>query len=151
MLQRMRSLFRLIVVLAVVLGLIQLIPYGRDHTNPRTVQELKWNSPATRTLAENGCFACHSNLTEWPWYTKIAPLSWLATRDVDDGRAKLNFSEWQRPQDVNLQQVIDAIRGKGMPPREYRLIHKEARLDATERQQLELGLAASWRKDPPGK
>jgi hypothetical protein len=150
MLHPMRSLFRLILFLVVVLGLIQLIPYGRDHTNPRTVQELQWSSPATRTLAENGCFACHSNLTKWPWYTNVAPLSWLATRDVNDGRAKLNFSEWQRPQEVNLQQVVDAIRGNGMPPREYRLIHKEARLTATQRQQLELGLVASWRKDPPG-
>jgi hypothetical protein len=151
MLHPMRSLFRLILLLVVVLGLIQLIPYGRDHTNPRTVQELKWNSPATRTLADNGCFACHSNLTKWPWYTNIAPVSWLASRDVDDGRAKLNFSEWQRPQEVDLQQVVDAIRGSGMPPRHYRLIHKEARLTATQRQQLELGLVASWRKDPPGR
>ena len=56
-------------LLVVVLSLIQFIPYGRDHTNPQTVQELKWSTPQTRALAQEACFDCHSNLTEWPWYT----------------------------------------------------------------------------------
>ena len=96
---------------------IQFIPYGRDHTNPRTVQEIKWNTPQTRSLAQDGCFACHSNLTEWPWYTSIAPVSWLTQHDVEDGRAKLNFSEWQRPQEANLEEVVEALRDNKMPPR----------------------------------
>ena len=71
----MRWLFRLL-VLGVIVGLaIQLVPYGKDHANPRTVQEIRWNRPATRTLAQDACFACHSNLTEWPWYTNVAPVS----------------------------------------------------------------------------
>ena len=78
-------------------------------------------------------------------------MSWLTTRDVEDGRATLNFSEWQRPQEADLQEVVDAIRGKGMPPVQYRLIHSESRLTATERQQLERGLVESWTKDPPGR
>jgi hypothetical protein len=147
----MRSLFRLLILLAVVFGAIQLIPYGRDHTNPPTVQELKWNTPATRALAQDGCFACHSNLTNWPWYTSVAPISWLTTHDVEDGRAKLNFSEWQRPQEADLQEVVEALRGKDMPPLQYRLIHKEARLTGAQRQALERGIVASWTKDPPGK
>jgi hypothetical protein len=147
----MRLLFRLLVLVVLVFGAIQLIPSGRDHTNPKTIRELKWNSPKTRSLAEDACFACHSNLTKWPWYTSVAPVSWLATRDVKDGRAALNFSEWQRPQDVDLKEVVDAIRGKGMPPLYYRMIHSEARLSDAERQQLEVGLTASWKKDPPGK
>jgi len=150
MLQHMRLLFRLIILVAVVLALIQLIPYGRDHSNPVTVQELKWNAPATRVLAQNACFACHSNLTTWPWYTKVAPLSWLTAHDVEAGRAKLNFSEWQRPQEADLQQVVDALQGKSMPPLEYRLLHKEARLTDSQRQQLLGGLVASWTADPPG-
>ncbi len=147
----MRLFFRLAVLLVLVFGAIQLIPYGRDHTNPKTVRELRWNSPATRSLAQDACFSCHSNLTKWFWYTNVAPISWLATRDVKDGRVVLNFSEWQRPQDVDLQEVVDSIRGKGMPPLQYRLIHSEARLSDAERQQLILGLTASWKKDPPGK
>jgi len=151
MLWPMRLLFRLFVLLVIVGLAIQLVPYGRGHTNPQTVQEVKWSSPETRALASDACLSCHSNLTAWPWYTSIAPMSWLTTRDVEDGRAKLNFSEWQRPQEVDLQDVVDAIRGKGMPPLQYRVIHSESRLSANERQQLELGLVKTWTKDPPGR
>lgn len=147
----MKWLFRLVVFGVIVLGAIQFVPYGRDHTNPRTVQEITWNTPQTRVLARNACFACHSNLTEWPWYTSIAPVSWLTQHDVEDGRAKLNFSEWQRPQDADLSEVVDVLRSNAMPPVQYRLIHSEARLTDAERQQLERGIAASWTKDPPGK
>jgi len=151
MLLAMRWLFRLFVLGVIVLLAIQLVPYGREHTNPRTVQELKWNRPQTRALAQDACFACHSNLTEWPWYTSVAPMSWLTTRDVEDGRATLNFSEWQRPQEADLQEVVDVIRGEEMPPVQYRLIHSESRLTDTERQQLERGIVESWTKDPPGR
>jgi len=151
MLVTMRWLFRLFVLGVIVLLAIQLVPYGREHTNPRTVQELKWNRPQTRALAQDACFACHSNLTEWPWYTSVAPMSWLTTRDVEDGRATLNFSEWQRPQEADLQEVVDVIRGEEMPPVQYRLTHSESRLTDTERQQLERGIVESWTKDPPGR
>ena len=72
----------LIVVIVAVGGflLIQLVPFGRDHTNPPVVQEPKWDSPATRELAKRACFDCHSNETVWPWYSNIAPVSWLVAR-----------------------------------------------------------------------
>ncbi len=143
-------LLRFLVLLVVVGLVIQVVPYGRDHENPRTVQEIKWDSPATRALAANACMDCHSNLTSWPWYTDVAPISWLTTRDVEDGRAKLNFSEWQRPQETNLQEVVKVLREKEMPPLQYRALHSGARLSDVERQDLELGLTASWKSDPPG-
>ena len=146
----MRWFFRLL-VLGVIVGLaIQLVPYGKDQANPRTVQELRWDTPATRTLAQDACFACHSNLTEWPWYTSVAPVSWLTARDVEEGRAELNFSEWQRPQEVDLDEVVEVLREKEMPPVQYRLLHSEARLSDVQRQQLEAGLVESWKSDPPG-
>lgn len=147
----MRWAFRFFVLGLIVFLAIQVVPYGKDHDNPRTVEEIRWNAPETRALAVRGCFACHSNLTQWPWYTNVAPVSWLTTRDVDDGRAALNFSEWQRPQEVDLQQVVDAIRGKGMPPLQYRALHSDARLSDTERQQLEQGIVKSWTADPPAR
>ena len=52
---------------------IQLVPYGRDHVNPSTVSEPTWDSPATRALAKQACFDCHSNETEWPTYARVAP------------------------------------------------------------------------------
>ena len=147
----MRFLFRLFLLLLVVGLIIQVVPYGRDHENPKTVQEIEWNTPETRALASNACMDCHSNLTAWPWYTSIAPISWLTTRDVEEGRAELNFSEWQLPQEADLEEVVEVIREQEMPPLQYRAIHSEARLTDAERQQLERGLVASWAKDPPGR
>jgi len=46
-------------------------------------------------MARRACFDCHSNETVWPWYSSIAPVSWLVQRDVDEGREKLNFSDWK--------------------------------------------------------
>ncbi len=146
----MRWLFRILVLVVVVGVIAQVVPYGRDHQNPKTVQEIEWNSPATRTLASGACMDCHSNLTVWPWYSYVAPISWLTTRDVEDGRAKLNFSEWQRSQEADLEEVVEVIRSKAMPPMKYRLMHADARLTDQERQKLEDGITASWTSDPPG-
>jgi hypothetical protein len=61
------------VIGGLVLGLlaIQLVPYGRDHTNPPVRREPAWDSPTTRALAVRACFDCHSNETHWPWYTHV--------------------------------------------------------------------------------
>lgn len=150
MLWPVRWLLRLFVLGLVVFLAIQLVPYGKDHDNPRTVREVEWDSPETRALAVDSCFACHSNLTTWRAYTRVAPLSWLAQRDVDEGRAVLNFSEWQRSQEADLQDVVDAVRSKDMPPLQYWVIHSEARLSDADRQQLEQGLVKTWAADPPG-
>jgi mono/diheme cytochrome c family protein len=71
------------------LGAIQLVPYGRDHINPQVTQESRWDSARTRALAARACFDCHSNETVWPWYSNVAPVSWLIQRDVDEGRRAL--------------------------------------------------------------
>ena len=86
----------------VVFLLIQLIPVKR--TNPPVLSEPNWDSPETRALAKVACFDCHSNETVWPWFTKIAPASWLVYRDVTSGRRRLNFSEWGggRPREPGL-------------------------------------------------
>ena len=64
------------VIVVVVVG-IQLIPYGRNHTNPPVVTEPQWDSPRTRELFTRACADCHSNETVWPWYSNLAPMSWL--------------------------------------------------------------------------
>lgn len=119
---------------------IQLVPYGRDHVNPPTVSEPIWDSPATRTLAKQACFDCHSNETEWPAYARIAPASWLIQYDVVEGRAALNFSEWQRLQKKSHDAAEELIEGE-MPPRIYKLMHAHARLSDADRDRLARGLA----------
>lgn len=90
----MKGIIIIIVVgLVALFLLIQLIPYGRQHTNPPVVAEPAWDSPQTRDLAVRACFDCLSNDTVWPWYSNVAPISWLVQRDIDEGRQRLNFSE----------------------------------------------------------
>ena len=121
--------------------LIQLIPYGRDHVNPMVNVEPNWDSPRTRTLAQRACFDCHSNQTIWPWYSNVAPVSWLIYHDVIGGREHINFSDWNRakPQQVNEFQKV--YNENSMPPANYLLLHPSARLTAAERKELFAGLA----------
>jgi mono/diheme cytochrome c family protein len=126
-------------VLGIVLA-IQLVPYGRDHVNPPVAGEPAWDVPATRALAKQACFDCHSNETEWPAYASIAPASWLVQHDVDEGRAVLNFSEWTRPQ-KEAKEAAKVVREGEMPPRAYKLIHAHARLSAADLDRLAQGLA----------
>lgn len=139
---------RIIIIMAVlVVGgflLIQLVPYGHNHTNPPVVQEPQWDSPQTRALAARACFDCHSNETAWPWYTNVAPASWLIQHDVEEGRRQLNFSEWNKPQREarNAGRVVQ--RGE-MPDPKYLPLHPDARLTDAEKQALIQGLNTSLR------
>jgi mono/diheme cytochrome c family protein len=129
------------IVIVVGFGLIQLVPYGREHTNPAVVQEPEWDSPRTRELAARACFDCHSNETTWPWYSNIAPVSWLVQRDVDQGRRRFNLSDWgQRSWDGD--RMAEAVSEGEMPPWFYLPLHPQARLSDGEKQALIQGLAA---------
>lgn len=125
-----------------VLVVAQLVPYGRSHSNPPIAAEPTWDSPTTRALAQRACFDCHSNETRWPWYSNVAPSSWLMQSHVDEGRRTLNFSEFQKPFE-EAHEAGETVRDKSMPPRSYLLLHPEARLSVAERQQLARGLDAT--------
>jgi hypothetical protein len=106
---------------------IQFVPYGHDRTNPPVRREPAWDRPETRALAVRACFDCHSNETKWPAYARIAPASWLVQYDVDEGRAHLNFSEWDAPQ-PDFDEAPRQILRKAMPPSMYILMHSTADL-----------------------
>ena len=125
-----------------LLAAIQLVPYGRDHNNPPVVQEPRWDRPETRAVAVRACFDCHSNETHWPWYSNVAPLSWLLQRHVDEGREVLNFSEWQRTY-KEAGESAETIDEGEMPLQTYVLLHPEARLSLAERKALAQGLTAT--------
>ena len=122
--------------------LIQLVPFGHDHTNPAVVQEPNWDSPQTRQLAVRACFDCHSNQTTWPWYTNIAPVSWLTERDVVEGRRRLNFSQWNGSQRGAREMTRNISEGE-MPPFYYVWLHPSANLSADEKAALINGLNAT--------
>jgi cytochrome c551/c552 len=123
--------------------LIQVVPFGHQHTNPAVIQEPAWDSPQTRDLARRACFDCHSNETVWPWYSNVAPVSWLNQRDVDGGRRHLNFSEWNRPQ-KHAGHVVQEIKSGDMPLWFYLPMHSAARLSDAEK----AALIAGFQKTP---
>ncbi len=134
-----------VIVLALAL-IIQIIPFGHDHTNPPVVQEPPWDSPQTRALAMGACGDCHSNESVWPWYSNIAPVSWLVVRDVQEGRSKLNFSEWNRPQE-DAEDAAGIVNEGEMPPSYYAMMHKSAQLTPAEKDALVRGLQATFGGD----
>lgn len=124
----------------VLFGLIQLIPI--DRSNPPVTQEPKWSSPEARALVKSQCFSCHSNETTWPWYSYIAPASWLIKSDVEEGRDRFNFSNWdQRP--GHLDEMVRQINRGGMSPIQYSLFHPETHLTDQQKQSLIQALNSS--------
>jgi hypothetical protein len=140
--RRWKSLVAIASVVMLGLALLaQFVPYGRDHNNPPLVTEPTWTSSTTRTLAERACFDCHSNQTHWPWYSHVAPMSWLVQNHVDEGRHALNFSDWNRG-NSEADEAAKTVRDGEMPPGSYLLLHPKARLTDAEREQLARGLDA---------
>ncbi len=137
LLRRLRFLLSIGVVAFL---LTQLVPYR--VTNPPTRSEPKWDSARTRQLAVAACFDCHSNETKWPWYSNIAPMSWLVQRDVDEGRQHLNFSTWSAGQGGG--DAADMLSSGKMPPFQYTIMHPEANLSDADKAAFIEGLTATF-------
>lgn len=137
---------RLGIAIVIILVGIQLIPVNR--TNPPVTREVKWNTPATRVLAQRACYDCHSNETTWPWYGYVAPVSLFLANHVTEGRGRLNFSEWDKP-NTELDDVVESINKNEMPFWDFLLMHPEAKLTDAEKATLVAGLQATFSQDPP--
>lgn len=133
MLAGKRVLWIAVAVLA-VFGGIQFVPTTR--TNP-PVQSDVAAPAAVKAILHQACYDCHSNETRWPWYSRVAPVSWLVTGHVNEGREDLNFSEWPvldfEEQALAFKDIRKQVSGKKMPLRSYRILHPEARLTDAQR------------------
>jgi hypothetical protein len=137
-----------LIIIGILIGvflIIQLVPFGRQHTNPAIVSKPNWDSTQTETLAKRVCYDCHSNETVWPWYSNIAPISWLVQKDVNKGRMIVNFSDWNTFIGMTKDMVVQINQDK-MPPFYYVWLHPTAKLSAAENQQLIQGLYATAQK-----
>jgi hypothetical protein len=141
---RRRFLVRAGLGLFAVAVLLQLVPYGRDHTNPPVTQDAPWPDGRARELATTACYDCHSNQTRWPLQSYVAPFSWMVARDVEQGREALNFSTWAED-DGEADDAAEVVTEGEMPPRRYLLVHPDAALSDAERQVLVEALEAMER------
>ena len=132
-----RRLKKAAVVFAVVLAAAQLVRPGRANpvTDPsRTIQAHAGTSSGLAAVLDRSCHDCHSNRTDWPWYSQVAPLSWLMAYAVKDGRQVVNFSEWaayppDRQQKLLVASCQATSQGK-MPGSAWTWLHPDTRLSA---------------------
>ncbi len=110
-----------------------------DRTNPPIVQDVA-APPEVDGLLRRACYDCHSNETVWPWYSQVAPMSWLLARDVREGRAEFNFSTWSAyapaKKDKKLKESAEEAAEGEMPPWFYVLVHRDAALSPADVERL---------------
>jgi len=133
---RIRPLHATVAALAAAVA-IQFVPVKRD--NPPVDFEI--DPPAdVHAILKRSCYDCHSNRTKWPWYSHVAPVSWLVAWDVHRARGDLNFTEWPafdfEAQDHALVDIAKQIEQRKMPLPIYLTMHRGARLSEAERTRL---------------
>ena len=132
-------------VAAVVVGVaIQLVPFGRAHSNGAVTGEPDWADAVTRELVVRACYDCHSNEVEYPWYASVAPISWAVEMHVNQGRSAVNYSTFATdPGDAD--ESVEVVLDGSMPPGYFTRfgLHPEAKLTDAERDQLIAGLRAT--------
>ena len=133
---------RTLIVVAVVLVGIQFVQPARTNPQEDPVKAIfadatVWqNAPKT---IERACLDCHSSRTRWPWYSRVAPVSWLVAYDVAEGRENMNLSAWSEydwaQKSALLADVCKLVKSNSMPLPIYITMHKEAKLTDQERQE----------------
>ena len=130
---------KILLGIVVILAAIQVVRPVR--TNPPVTSGMSFAETASAPpdvvrVTDRACANCHSYRTQWPWYSRIAPVSWLVVNDVNGGRAHVDLSNWKTYKPAQAQRKLglmcDEVKAGGMPPWYYRMIHPEARLSATD-------------------
>jgi len=128
--------------LALLVCVVALQFWTVDRTNPEvdpnaTIQARISIPRNVQSIMTSACMDCHSNATEWPWFSAVAPMSWTVSEHVHEARHELNFSEWTtyspRKQRDLLQKIADVVRNERMPPSLYRTVHPEAQISTDAR------------------
>ena len=135
----MKWIKRIALTLAILLVVAQLVRPARTNPPVDPAKELRAPQPVAAIL-ERSCYDCHSNRTVWPWYSQVAPASWLVVKDVRGGRKEMNFSEWStftaRRTARKLQEICDQVEQHEMPLKIYIPLHPGASLSDADRHTL---------------
>ena len=115
-------------------------PFGApDSSAKQVIFRAAQIDPETLAIVQRACQNCHSQNTEWPWYSHVAPVSWLVVSDVNEGRRHMNLSDWPKDSEraaKKLERMSEEVGYKVMPPAKYTLLHPAARLTDSQREQL---------------
>ncbi|GAB2544941.1 heme-binding domain-containing protein [Rufibacter soli] len=139
----MKTKYKILLALLVLLVLIQFIKV--DTTNPPVDKAKDFitlkNPPQQVTgILKASCYDCHSNETTYPWYTSVAPFSWWIKDHINEGRRKLNFSEYgdlpAKRAKHKLDESYEMVAEGEMPLTSYTLLHRDAALSDTQKQEL---------------
>ena len=134
---------RLLLGVVILLAGIQLIRPAK--TNPavdpgKSIDATLSVDPAVAAIFERSCKDCHSNRTSWPWYSSVAPVSWMVIHDVNEGRGKLNLSQWGGYDSAEahtlVQRMCREVSGGDMPIFAYKVIHRDAVLSDADKQAI---------------
>jgi hypothetical protein len=128
------------VVLAVGMQLIHLAKTNPPEDPAKTLQKSVAVDPAAASILERSCKDCHSNRTVWPWYSNVAPVSWMVIHHVNEGRERMNFSEWggystDQTQSL-LRRMCREVSQDHMPIYSYEIIHRNAILSDADKQAI---------------
>jgi cytochrome c len=140
MIRKLAPMFAAAAILAAACSLIH--PFGNPGSQGTKTPILSGAEidPGTLGLIQRACQNCHSLNTELPFYGRVAPMSWLLARDVQQARLHMNLSQWEQyPAEdriMLLSEVGSAVRNRKMPVQRYLLLHSEARLSDQEREQI---------------
>jgi Haem-binding domain len=130
----MKWIVRGVIVLVAALAAIQLVPVER--ANPPLESDVAAPDEVKRIL-RRACYDCHSNETRWPWYARVAPVSWLISHDVKEGRQELNFSVWNQftggRRARKFKEIVDQVEQEKMPQWYYVLLHSDAKLSPADK------------------
>ena len=135
-------------ILIAVLTVIILIQFIRPEKNisvsatPNDIFLQYPSSDSTKQLITTACYNCHSNNTNYPWYSNVQPIAWWLNDHVTEGKQKINFSEFAtytpKKADHKLEEVIEEVKEGKMPLEAYAFIHHDAKLDSGQREAVVL-------------
>jgi hypothetical protein len=138
-----KLLVRLAIALVAVFLLLQVRRPSRVNPPVRpenTIEARLTTPPRIASILERSCKDCHSHETDWPWYSGVAPVSWIVAHDVEEGREHLNLSDWSRYGNedgaLHLGEICKEIRSGAMPMSRYVRMHREAALSDADREAL---------------
>lgn len=132
----------LLILLIVFVG-IQFIPTKRNLSEivPNTDFMIVNNVPNNiKATLQTSCYDCHSNNTSYPWYNTVQPVAWFLENHIEEGKAELNFSEWDnysnRRKKSKLKSIVSQIKDNKMPLSSYTFIHKNTIISNNQKKEI---------------